>query len=136
VGGLPRLLSSRLFAHQEIGAITLGGTIYIRQLGSYNPHTVDGLAFLAHELKHMEQYEREGPGKFYAKYLWAYIFHGYGESVPFEAEAYAFQRQVRAHLATEFENNPGRSPCREMADPHTPSTSFVKTAPAVFQHPG
>ena len=133
--GLPRLLSSRLFARQEIGAITLGHTIYLRRIDNYEPHTAAGLAFLAHELKHVEQFEREGVARFYSKYIWAYVFHGYGESVPFEAEAYEFQRQVLAHLTAEFEGNLGRHPCREMAEPHTPSDLFVKTAPATFRYP-
>ncbi len=134
--GLAWLLSSRFFARIEIGAITLGRTVRFRLLDNYDPHTSWGLAFLAHEIKHVEQYETDGWLKFYLKYIWAYVFHGYGESVPFEAEAYEFQRQVEAHLTAELESNAGRQPCKEMGEPHTPNDAFVETTPPVFRYPG
>lgn len=118
--GLAGFLSGRWFARSEVSAITLDQTIHIRRLDDYNPHTVGGLALLAHEIKHAEQCERMGWPKFCAKYLWAYLFHGYGEAVPFEAEAYQFERQVAAHLKREFDSNPGCAPCAEMTEPHTP----------------
>ncbi len=130
---LARLLSSRRFAGQEIAAITLGKTIYFRMPDQYNPHTPAGLAILAHELKHVEQFEREGWGGFYAKYVRGYLAHGYGEPIPFEAEAYEFQRQVAVHLAREFEANPAYPCCREMADPHTPNESFTRLTPEIFR---
>lgn len=129
-----RLLSSRRFAKTETVAITLGRTIHIK-MDEFNPHTVSGLALLAHEVKHVEQYERKGMFGFVAGYLGDYLFHGYGESVSFEAEAYEFERQVRAHLAEEFGDNPGRTPCQEMAEPHTPNGAFAKTVPEVFRFP-
>jgi hypothetical protein len=128
-----RFLSSPLFARAKITAITLGHTIHIRDVEAYNPHTPKGLALLAHEAKHVEQYEREGLLKFCAKYVWAYVFNGYGESVPFEGEAYEFERQVKAHLEDEFDGNPGHNPCQEMAEPHTPNDAFAKTTPEVFR---
>ncbi len=131
--GIPRLLSSQILARQKIGAITLGSTIYFRELDQYNPHTATGLAFLAHELKHVEQYERQGPLRFYTRYIRDYLLHGYGESVTFEAEASEFQRQVTEHLSREFENNSGRQPCKELAEPHTPNEHFVKTVPQEFR---
>ena len=134
--GLARLLSSPFFARREIGAITLGHTIHFRLLDNYDPHVPWGLALLAHELKHVEQFERDGWLQFYAKYVWAYVFHGYGESVPFEAEAYEFQRQVQAHLTAEFESNPDCQICREMGEPHTPEAAFVMQPAAAFQYLG
>jgi Domain of unknown function (DUF4157) len=134
--GISRLLSSPLFAGQPIGAITLSRTIHFRMVDEYDPHTPAGLALLAHEIKHVEQYEKDGLAKFYLKYLLAYVRHGYGQLVPFEAEAYALQVQVETHLTAEFENNPGRPPCLEMTDPHTPNGAFVKTVPAPFKYPG
>jgi hypothetical protein len=122
-------------AGKKIGAITLRSTIYFRELDEYTPHTAPGLAFLAHELKHVEQYQIDGFVKFYIRYIWDYILHGYGEEVAFEAEASEFQRQVMEHLTREFENNPGRHPCRELAEPHTPNEQFVKTVPPVFRFP-
>jgi hypothetical protein len=132
--GLSWLLSSPLFAGRAIGAITLNHVIHFRVMDNYDPHSPQGLAFLAHELKHVEQFEREGLIRFYLKYLWFYIQHGYGQLVPSEAEAYELQNQVEAHLAAEFNLNPGRSPCLEMADPHTPNAAFVKAVPAEFQY--
>jgi hypothetical protein len=134
--GLARLLSSLFFARQPIGAITLNRTIHFRMTDEYDPHTPTGLALLAHELKHVEQYEKEGLVKFYLKYLWAFIRHGYGQTVPFEAEAYELQGQVETHLTTEFEKNPGRAPCIEMTDPHTPNGAFVKATPPIFEYHG
>jgi len=125
--GLAWLLSSRFFAHREIAAITLGRKIHFRMLDNYDPHTAWGLALLAHEIKHVEQYERDGWLKFYAKYFWAYVLHGYGNSVPFEAEAVEFQRQVEEHLTAEFESNPGCQICQEMDEPHTPNMAFVRS---------
>lgn len=133
--GISRLLSSRMLAGQEIGAITLGTTIYYRQPQLYNPHTVQGLAVLAHELKHVEQYERNGWLKFYARYIWDFRSHGYGESVSFEAEAYEFQRRVETYLLTEFEYNFKCRLCQEMVEPHTPNSAYIKTAPPMFQYP-
>ena len=89
--GLAWLISSRFFARQPIAAITLGHKIGFRMLDSYDPHTASGLALLAHELKHVEQYEKDRWFKFYVKYLWAYVLHGYGDLVPFEAEAVEFR---------------------------------------------
>lgn len=131
--GLARLLSSRALARQEIAAITLGDTIYFRSLDYYNPHSASGLALLAHELKHVEQYKQRGLFKFYAAYVWDYLRHGYGEMVRFEAEASDFQRQVQAHLEVELAANTGRQLCIELADPHSPNLAFIKTAPASFR---
>ena len=132
-GGIPRLLSSQKLAGRKIGAITLGSTIYFREIDQYDPHTVTGLVFLAHEIKHVEQYQREGFVRFYIRYLWDYILHGYGESISFEAEASEFERQVMEHLTREFENNSGSQPCSEMAEPHTPNERFAKTVPLLFR---
>lgn len=134
--GLARFLSSPFFARRPIGAITLNHTIHFRMTDEYNPHTPSGLALLAHEVKHVEQYEQEGLVKFYLKYLLAFIRHGYGQRVPFEAEAYALQGQVQAHLTAEFGSNPGCGACIEMTDPHTPNGAFVKTTPPIFEYHG
>ncbi len=66
---LARFLSHPRFSGIQIAAITLGHTIYFRRAEYYNPHTPRGLAFLAHEIKHVEQYEREGRARFYFKYF-------------------------------------------------------------------
>lgn len=134
---LARFLSSSRFSGTEnIWAITLGGTIHIRMLNVYDPHSPVGLALLAHEIKHVEQYEREGLFNFLTKYLQSYARQGgYSSSVNFETEAYEFQKQVEAHLTQEFANNPGIACCQEMSEPHTPNPNFFKTVPAVFRYP-
>jgi hypothetical protein len=131
---LARLLTSPPFNRGDVSAITLSHTIYYRKLDRFNPHTAGGLALLAHEAKHVEQYEREGLLKFCVKYVWAFVFKGDGRSIPFEGEAYDFEDKVEAHLETEFADNQGRDPCQEMGPPHTPNDAYVKATPegAVF----
>ncbi|MBC8507500.1 MAG: DUF4157 domain-containing protein [Anaerolineales bacterium] len=126
-GWLPRFLSSHRFAGTEIAAITLGHTIYFRKLELYNPHTLKGLALLAHELKHVEQFEREGARQFYSNYFSEYRKHGYSEEITLEAEAYVFERRIFAHLLKEFKHNAGRPLCWDQTGPHTPNVEFVQT---------
>ena len=125
--GLARRLSSPRFAGTEIAAIALGHTIYFRQMEAYNPHAPRGLALLAHEIKHIEQVERYGLVSFYWRYWLDYRRQGYGEALPFETEAYQFERLVRAQLKNEFALNAGRTPCLEMAAPHSPNPAFSLT---------
>ncbi len=130
---IAKLLSSRRFSgRDDIWAITLGSTIFIRMADQYAPHTPAGLALLAHELKHVEQFEREGTLRF----LWMYVAGyraggGYGQFIPFETEAYTFADKVCEHLRREFAANPGVSPCLELADAHTPNANFMKIQPLV-----
>lgn len=132
--GLARILSSKRLAGVDIGAIALGSTIYFRRLDQYNPHTVAGIAFLAHELKHVEQYKRDGLLKFLARYMKDFVVHrGYGEKLRYEAEANEFQKQVAAHLSKEFSNNPDRHPCVEMVEPHTANQQFLVEVPTPFR---
>ncbi len=131
-GRITRFLSSERFAGTETAAITLGYSIYIRKVDAFDPHSPRGLALLGHEVKHVEQLEREGVLRFFAKYFWAYLFRGYGEGIPFEAEAYEFEREVKNHLEEEFGDNLGQAPCQELAEPHTPNQVFIKTKPEVF----
>jgi len=83
-------------------AITLGHLIIFTQPQYYDPYSIPGLALLAHELKHVEQYRREG----LLRFLWRYITHwlkvGYDlERHPYEKEAYAFQNLVEKRLKEE-----------------------------------
>jgi hypothetical protein len=128
---IAHFISSKRFAGTGVSAITLGRTIHMRKPERYDPHSAKGLALLAHEIKHVEQYEQAGRIRFYARYLWDYVRYRY-RGVSFEEEAYAFQEVVKEHLLEEFEANPGLSPCQEQADPHTPNDAFVKTTPPVF----
>jgi hypothetical protein len=132
--GIPRLLSSEFFAKAKISAITLGTTVYFRIEELYEPHTPKGLALLAHEFKHVEQYLNRKLVKFYSKYVWDYLQHSYGKNISFEAEAYTFEKAVLKQLKAEFEHNKPRTPCIEMGEPHSPNPEFVKlpTTPFVF----
>ena len=132
--GLPRLLSSERFAGGKIAAITLGATIYFRMENMYEPHTPAGLALLAHELKHVEQYLSQNLVRFYWRYLQDYTRHSYGKKIKFEAEAYSFQKVVQEQLKKEFELNAPRTPCMEMGEPHSPNLAFVRLGVEPFIH--
>jgi len=126
---LARIITSPPFNRGDVSAVTLGHTIYYCKQERYDPHSTEGLALLAHEAKHVEQYEREGLVKFCAKYVLAFLSKGYGRSIPFEGEAYEFEEKVEAHLLQEFTDNPGRASCQEMGPPHTPNSAYVKATP-------
>ena len=72
----------------------LGKTIYLRK-GVFQPDTTDGLALLAHEIAHCQQYERLGMLGFLVRYAWAYRRNRWRgmnhdaayRNIPFEIEA-------------------------------------------------
>jgi hypothetical protein len=130
-----RLLSSPRINRSDVSAITLRRTIHYRKPDRFNPHTPEGLALLAHEIKHVEQYLRDGWIRFNLNYVRAFLRGGYGKSIPYEAEAYALQDAVVEHLQDEFTANQGTDPCQEMNTPHTPNDSFVKAKPGRFRIP-
>jgi hypothetical protein len=132
-GRLARFLSHKRFSGKGVAAITLGHTIHFRKAEKYAPHTPGGLALLAHEIKHIEQYEQQNLPRFYIRYLWDQIRRGYNK-VRFEQEAAALQEQVRAHLQAEFDANPGCSHC-EQAGTHAPNHAFVQRPPQAFHFP-
>ncbi|NOT63203.1 MAG: DUF4157 domain-containing protein [Acidobacteria bacterium] len=78
-----------------------GDVIYL-QRGAYQPDTTQGLALLAHEIAHCQQYERLGKWRFRAEYLRAYgrnrrsgMAHDAAYwQVPFEIEARAIEDLV------------------------------------------
>ncbi len=131
--GISRLLSSPRLAHTQIAAITLRSTIYYRILDQFDPHEPAGLSLLAHEIKHVEQYERLGLVRFYASYLRDYMRVGYGEAVHLEEEAYKFQRHVFTQLTEEFKNNQGLKNCKDLGPPHTPNDRFAMGPARVFR---
>ncbi len=134
--GVVAFLSSERFSKGRAKAITLGKTIYFCGIEQFQPHTPRGLALIAHELKHIEQYERDRLLGFYARYLWGYIRHGYGKEIGYEATAYALEAAVKAHLQEEFSENAGQNPCIQMGEPHTPNPEFVLKVPERFdQYP-
>ena len=64
--GIPRWVVGRP------SAVTFRNTIYFAP-GRYTPATSEGLALLAHELAHVQQFRRLGMWRFAARYLAAYI---------------------------------------------------------------
>ncbi len=92
----PRYITSRR------KAITLGHLIIFTKPQYYDPRSLQGLAVLAHELKHVEQYRREG----LLRFLWRYLSHwlkvGYDQARhPYEREATEFEACVQAQLQKE-----------------------------------
>ena len=75
--------------------------IYL-QKGAYQPETIAGLALLAHEVAHCQQYDRYGTWNFRARYLRAYFQNrrrGMNHAtaywhVPFEIQARAVEDLV------------------------------------------
>jgi hypothetical protein len=130
-----QFVSSPRFNKRSVSAITLGKTIYYRKSDRFDPHTPRGLALLAHEAKHVEQQERDGIVWFHIIYLLDYRRFGYGRQIRYEKEAYALQDKVIEHLVKEFAANTGNAPCCEMAAPHTPNDTFVKSTPGRFYFP-
>lgn len=85
------------FLSQRRSAITLGHIIILTK--NYKPGTVEGLALLAHELKHVEQYKRWGIFRFLWRYLKEWLRVGYDlDRHPYEKKAYDFQKRVRKRL--------------------------------------
>jgi len=131
--GVAAFLSSERFSKGRTKAITLGKTIYFCGVEEFQPHTPRGLALIAHELKHVEQYEKDRLFGFYARYLWDYIrYGGYGKKIGYEAAAYALEAAVKAHLQEEYSENAGRNPCIQMGEPHAPNPDFVLKVPERF----
>lgn len=81
----------------DADAVTLHNDIYFRN-GVYDPGTFEGLALLAHELFHVDQYAR---GWMTVKsYLLEAMKHGGDEENKYEAPAYRFQNAVLQHLTS------------------------------------
>ena len=86
--GIPRYVIGEPLGYVE------GRTIYLRK-GVFQPETTDGLALLAHEIAHCQQFERVGTLRFLLRYGWAYGWNrlrGMNHNaaylnIPFEIEA-------------------------------------------------
>lgn len=65
-------------------AIVIGKTIYLHNCSK--TQFISNLAWLRHELKHVEQYQKEGLLFFILKYITYSIRYGYDKN-PFEIEA-------------------------------------------------
>jgi hypothetical protein len=121
-----RAISDPRVAGTEIAATTIGDTIYFRQPTRFDPHSPEGLALLAHEIRHVEQYRAFGGlAGFALEYLRDYLGGGYGTNIPFEKEAYAIQRTVAQHLEQEFAYNAGKPPCLMTPAGHERNPQYV-----------
>lgn len=78
--------------YRQMHGVALGCHVYFRP-SVYLPNEPCGLALLAHELTHVEQYLS---GMTILKYLWA-SRHGYHQN-PYEIEAYAKGALVKKHM--------------------------------------
>lgn len=114
--GLALFLSSKTFAGTETIAITLpsvwGATIYLTKPEYFDPYTIDGVSYWAHELKHAQQILKLGNYGFIQSYLADYLSRGgYSTRVTLEQEASTFQEEVRTHLTKESAYNEEKSWC-------------------------
>ncbi len=83
--------------------MTLGHLIIFTKPQYYDPCSIQGLALLAHELKHVEQYKMWGIFRFLWRYLKEWLKAGYDlDRHPYEKEACAFQEQVKKRLKEEW----------------------------------
>jgi len=90
-------------------AITLGHLIIFTKPQYYDPCSIQGLALLAHELKHVEQYKIGGIFRFLWRYLREWFKVGYDlDRHPYEKEAYALQKRVKKRLKGEWTRNKNR----------------------------
>lgn len=121
-----RAISDPRVAGTEIAATTIGDTIYFRQPERFDPDSPEGLALLAHEIRHVEQYAALGGilgfALHYVRQFWG---GGYGTNISFEDEAYAIQRVVADHLRREFTYNEGRAPCLATDGGRRPNPQYV-----------
>ncbi len=92
-------------------AFTLGGLVILTEAKYYAPWSAQGLALLAHELKHGEQYLEAGVLRFLGRYFRNWLKFGYTEAHPQEREAMEFEGHVERHLRREFEFNGGKGAC-------------------------
>lgn len=95
----------RRFARVAPEAYTSGNHIYFAP-GKYDPSSVEGIATIAHELTHSQQYKKYGRFRFRLRYLKYYFenkrkrmddYNAY-EQIPFEREAYDKEREIIEYL--------------------------------------
>jgi hypothetical protein len=80
-------------------AMTVSYNVFLGT-GSYDPTNPYFLALLAHELKHVEQFQQYGFVGFLVRYFWDLMRNGfrYSPDLPLEAEAYDLERRFLASL--------------------------------------
>jgi len=125
-----RIDRDSLIVPPTMGAITIGDNISFKK-GEYNPTTLDGIAFLAHEITHSEQYRAVGVGTFLQTYtvssalvvsnpvglVASVIAAKQGKNLPHDMNAYeqaadAKARKVRNELARQGYGEDGQY-CRD-----------------------
>ena len=92
--GIPEELKRRA-ASPNPAAISVGNHIYVEP-GYASLLTPSGWRVLIHELRHIEQYQREGP-EVMRKYKEAHRKYGYWDN-PYERDAYRFESIVSEKL--------------------------------------
>lgn len=85
------------------GAMTIAPFIFYGR-ARFDASSLGSVALLAHELRHIEQYRRHGHVPFLLRYLrdLAAARFRYSRDLPFEAECYALQDEVREALRPRF----------------------------------
>ena len=87
-------------------AVTLGGRVLFRE-GHYSPDTKRGLALIAHESLHVEQWRDLGVVRFLYQYLRGLLASGFRHDAhPLERGPVEVQRRLRALLDAE-DGGPG-----------------------------
>ncbi len=85
------------------GALTFSPFIFFGKT-SYDAKSLASLALLAHELKHLEQYQEYGRLRFLLRYFWdlARNRFRYSRDLPLEADAYRLGQIVRDALKSDL----------------------------------
>lgn len=113
-----------------VAATTIGDTIYFREPKFFDPESPAGLALLAHELRHVEQWREQGFVQFSIRYALEFLRHGgYGPNISFEADACEVQRTAQEHLEEEFAHNDDESPCLITPAGHAPNPQYSLLRP-------
>lgn len=103
-------------------------TIYL-QRGAYQPETIHGLALLAHELAHCQQYDLYGAWRFRARYLGEYFkyrWRGLNHTTAYWKISFEVQARAVEDLVAET--------LRDRADPALPLVLVNPTICSTHNH--
>ena len=107
-----RLISHQSVAGQQIAATTIGDIIYFHGPEHFVTNTPKGLALIAHELRHVEQFMARGLIGLGFRYLLQFARHGYSNKISYERDADKVQTTVEDYLVREFEKNQHQPACQ------------------------
>ncbi len=80
------------------GAVTIGSRTFFKK-GKYDPLSARGLALIAHESMHIQQYDEMGVLRFFARYLVGQLQCGFRhDDHPLERELVRRQKEIRQAL--------------------------------------